>query len=99
MIKTGVYAWVRHPSYFGWMLWAVGTQFALYNPISIVLFFAAAIKFFRDRIPFEEFKLYQFFGEEYETYAFNTPIYIPFVNSYLPYGSVRVKKEKEKKDK
>ena len=99
LITTGVYAWVRHPSYFGWMIWAVGTQFVLYNPISIILFFIAGVLFFRNRIPFEEFKLSQFFGQEYEDYAFKTPIYIPFVNSYLPYGAVRVSKEnKEKKE-
>ena len=38
LVTRGVYSLVRHPSYFGWMIWAVGTQFILCNPINIVLF-------------------------------------------------------------
>ena len=58
LITHGVYSIVRHPSYFGWMLWAVGTQFILYNPFGIVIFFAAAVTFFRNRIPYEEWNLH-----------------------------------------
>ena len=87
LVTHGVYSLVRHPSYFGWMLWAVGTQFVLCNPISIVGFQAAAVFFFRGRIPYEECKLYEFFGREYLEYAQKTRLLMPWVDSPIPYGS------------
>ena len=71
------------------MLWAVGTQFVLCNPISIVGFQAAAIMFFRGRIPYEEYKLSQFFGKKYIEYAVKTRILIPYVDSPIPYGTTK----------
>ena len=29
---------IRHPGYLGWMVWAIGTQVLLLNPLSTVLF-------------------------------------------------------------
>jgi len=62
LITNGVYAWVRHPSYFGWFLWCIGTQVVLINPISYIGFYYAAIKFFKERVPDEEYYLCEFFG-------------------------------------
>jgi protein-S-isoprenylcysteine O-methyltransferase len=42
---------MRHPSYFGWFYYTVGTQIILTNPICAVLFGFAAFKFFAGRIP------------------------------------------------
>jgi protein-S-isoprenylcysteine O-methyltransferase len=70
---------VRHPSYFGWFLWALGTQLLLNNPICFVLWFFAAVTFFKDRVDVEEFYLLKFFREDYIEYAAKTPIGIPFV--------------------
>ena len=36
LVTRGVYSIVRHPSYFGWMIWAVGLQVLLGNPLSII---------------------------------------------------------------
>ena len=55
----------------------------LANPISIVGFIGASIFFFKDRIPYEEELLVDFFGEAYIKYALKTPIWIPFVESYI----------------
>ena len=49
------------------------------NPVGIVLFYAAAYKFFADRIPLEERLLIKFFGKEYEDYKKNVPTRIPFI--------------------
>ena len=68
------------------MFWAVGTQFVLCNPISILGFQAASIYFFRGRIPYEEYTLYEFFGDEYIEYARKTRILIPLADSPIPYG-------------
>jgi len=38
LVTTGVYAYVRHPGYLGWFIWAVGTQVLLQNPVGVLLF-------------------------------------------------------------
>lgn len=50
LITTGVYAWVRHPSYVGFFYWAVGTQMLLSNVVSFVAFVFILGKFFVNRI-------------------------------------------------
>jgi len=83
LVTSGVYQMVRHPSYFGWTLWAVGTQVMLFNPICIVGFSIASNLFFRDRIPHEEELLVDFFGEAYIEYALKTPIWLPGITSAI----------------
>ena len=65
LIRHGIYAYLRHPSYFGWFYWSVGTQLILCNPVCTVLYAMAAWYFFSSRIPYEEYMLHDFFGEEY----------------------------------
>lgn len=38
LVTSGVYSFSRHPGYLGWLLWAVGTQVLLQNPLSTPLF-------------------------------------------------------------
>lgn len=38
LVTTGIYSYMRHPGYAGWVLWAVGTQIMLCNPICTPLF-------------------------------------------------------------
>lgn len=47
LVTHGVYAWERHPGYVGWLLWAVGTQLLLGNPLACVAFYCIATRFFR----------------------------------------------------
>ncbi|XP_011012308.1 PREDICTED: protein-S-isoprenylcysteine O-methyltransferase B-like isoform X1 [Populus euphratica] len=79
LITHGVYRFVRHPSYTGFLIWSVGTQIMLCNPISIIGFAIVVWRFFSQRIPYEEFFLRQFFGSEYVEYASKTPSGVPFV--------------------
>ena len=30
LVKSGVYAWFRHPSYVGWFYWSIATQVCCY---------------------------------------------------------------------
>ena len=69
LVTTGVYSFSRHPSYFGWFTWAVGTQLLLNNYFCFPLWFYAAFTFFQDRIPHEEYYLVKFFGNKYKVYA------------------------------
>jgi protein-S-isoprenylcysteine O-methyltransferase len=82
LVTHGVYALLRHPSYFGWFWWSVGTQVLLGNPVCAVGYALASWRFFADRIPFEEFTLCDFFGAEYVAYARRTFIGIPFVKQF-----------------
>lgn len=66
LITHGVYRFIRHPGYFGFLIWSVGTQIMLCNPISMVAFVIVVWHFFTERIPYEEYFLKQFFGSEYE---------------------------------
>ena len=43
LVTRGVYAYVRHPGYLGWLLWSVGTQVMLLNPVC-TLAFAVAVR-------------------------------------------------------
>jgi protein-S-isoprenylcysteine O-methyltransferase len=80
LVTTGVYGVLRHPSYFGFFWWAVGTQVVLGNPISFVAYAFVMHMFFKDRIRREEGILVRFFGRDYEEYRRRVGIKIPLIN-------------------
>jgi len=82
LVTKGLYKFIRHPSYLGWSMWAIGTQIVLMNPVSLILYIFATVKFFSDRIPYEEMKLYEFFGNDYIHYAKKTRTWMPFVSTW-----------------
>ncbi len=75
----GIYSVLRHPAYFGFFWWSVGTQVLLLNPVCLLAYAAASWHFFYDRIPHEEALLVEFFGEEYRQYRRRTAVGIPLV--------------------
>ena len=79
LVTYGIYGIVRHPGYTGFLIWSVGTQVMLCNPISTVAFAIIVWDFFHARIPYEEFFLKQCFGSQHEAYAQRVPSGIPFV--------------------
>lgn len=81
LVTTGVYAFFRHPSYFGFFWWAIGTQLMLLNPITLCAFSFMLYRFFSKRIAFEERHLVEFFGEEYTQYREKVKIWIPFTDN------------------
>jgi protein-S-isoprenylcysteine O-methyltransferase len=50
LVTSGIYAYSRHPSYFAFFWWAVGTQMLVGNKICLVAFFAFLWHFFYNRI-------------------------------------------------
>lgn len=70
---------MRHPSYFGFFAWAVGTQILLGNPICLIVFLKVLWNFFRERISYEELILLKFFSNEYLSYKNEVPSGIPFI--------------------
>eukprot|EP01065_Artemidia_motanka_P053217 TRINITY_DN9818_c3_g2_i1.p1 TRINITY_DN9818_c3_g2~~TRINITY_DN9818_c3_g2_i1.p1 ORF type:complete len:232 (+),score=71.63 TRINITY_DN9818_c3_g2_i1:127-822(+) len=79
LVTHGVYGFSRHPGYLGWMIWSVGTQVLLVNPVSTPLFAYLSFKFFEQRVPYEEACLLEQYGLDYEEYMRNVPTRIPFV--------------------
>lgn len=79
LVTDGIYRYLRHPSYFGYFWWFVGTQVLLQNWL---LALAGAYKlfcFFRARIEYEEELLVEFFGDEYRAYRLRTRVGIPLI--------------------
>ncbi|RUS30141.1 farnesyl cysteine-carboxyl methyltransferase, mediates the carboxyl methylation step during C-termin [Jimgerdemannia flammicorona] len=79
LVTTGIYSIMRHPSYFGFYWWALGSQVMLLNPICFIGFLRALHRFFTNRIRYEESTLIRFFGAEYEAYKQRTRTFIPFI--------------------
>lgn len=50
LVTWGVYSLCRHPGYFGWAIWSIGTQVMLCNPISVCLYVYASKVFFSERV-------------------------------------------------
>jgi protein-S-isoprenylcysteine O-methyltransferase len=83
LVTSGIYSLVRHPSYFGWFYWSIGTQLLLANPICLVAYTVTSWKFFNSRIVYEEYFLRKFFGKKYVEYQKKVTIGIPFIKGYL----------------
>ncbi|RDD42394.1 Protein-S-isoprenylcysteine O-methyltransferase [Trichoplax sp. H2] len=80
LVTHDVYSLCRHPSYFGWFWWSVGTQVILCNPICCIGYAFASWNFFNGRIQDEEAYLLQFFGQEYLDYMSKVGVGIPFIH-------------------
>ena len=79
LVTTGIYGALRHPSYFGFFWWGLGTQLVLGNSLCLVGYAAVLWKFFSSRIKHEEAHLIRFFGDDYVDYKKKVPTMIPFI--------------------
>lgn len=79
LITQGVYSVLRHPSYFGFFWWGIGTQLMLGNSICFLAYSVVLWRFFDRRIYGEELFLVNFFGKEYTDYRARTPTGIPLI--------------------
>jgi protein-S-isoprenylcysteine O-methyltransferase len=82
LVTSGVYGFVRHPSYVGWFYWSIGTQLLLCNPFCTVAYALASWSFFNDRIQHEEQFLVHFFGEKYLNYQKEVGTGLPFIHGF-----------------
>lgn len=80
LVTSGIYGWLRHPSYFGFFWWGVGTQVVLGNVLCGMAYTVILWSFFRSRIRKEEELLVKFFGDDYERYRKHTRVGIPFIS-------------------
>lgn len=80
LVTRGVYAWVRHPSYLGFILYVMGMQILFGNLVIYVMSMAILFRFFSVRIRLEESVLINnLYGEAYEKYAERVSALVPFI--------------------
>ncbi|KFX87364.1 hypothetical protein O988_09424 [Pseudogymnoascus sp. VKM F-3808] len=79
LVTGGIYSVSRHPSYFGFFWWGLGTQLVLGNVVCFVGYAGVLWVFFKRRIAGEEEYLVRFFGREYIDYRARTGVWIPFI--------------------
>ncbi|RMJ23648.1 carboxyl methyltransferase [Aspergillus sp. HF37] len=79
LVRHGVYGVLRHPSYFGFFWWGLGTQLMLGNVVCLAGYAVVLWRFFYKRVHREEEFLVAFFGDEYVDYRKHTWVGIPFI--------------------
>ncbi|KAI0476817.1 putative isoprenylcysteine carboxyl methyltransferase [Xylaria cf. heliscus] len=79
LVTTGVYSFLRHPAYFGFFYWGVGTQLVMGNPICFIAYVMVLWRFFASRIRSEERDLVRFFEDDYVDYKKRVGTGIPFI--------------------
>lgn len=72
LIKTGMYALDRHPSYVGYLTAVIGLIILLKNPISLLVYPRLMIRYYRYRIYDEECSLLMIFKDDYRRYMMTT---------------------------
>lgn len=63
LVTGGVYRYLRHPSYFGFFWWGLGTQVVLGNAVCLVGYAVVLWRFFRRRIESESLSVPYAIGE------------------------------------
>lgn len=79
LVTTGIYSVIRHPAYFAFFWWGLGTQLVLGNPVCFVAYAAVLWRFFSIRIREEEIWLVNKYKEDYPEYRRRVPTRIPFI--------------------
>lgn len=83
IVEEGPYRWERHPSYLGAMLWGIGAELALCNPMMLLVvafvLWAALLHITME----EEKELIEEFEGAYHCYSTLTASWIPFFNRIL----------------
>lgn len=77
--QSGLYKFVRHPSYTGCLLSFFGFGLSLNNWIGFFLLFLPILYSFINRINIEEKVLAEQFGADYQSYSTKTKRLVPFI--------------------
>ena len=77
VLKTGLYRWMRHPSYTGLLLCILAVGLHTRNWISLLVIFVPPAVALLYRIHVEEIALREHFGQEYIDYSRQTSRLIP----------------------
>ena len=79
LVRTGLYKYIRHPSYSGSLLSFAGFCLSLNNWLSLLIIMIPVIATFINRINIEEKLLFGQFGSEYEEYRRKTKRLVPLI--------------------
>jgi protein-S-isoprenylcysteine O-methyltransferase len=79
LVRTGIYAFERHPGYLGYFVFSISSQLMVKNYFSAVAFTFVLWRFFLRRIIDEEITLLVFFKEDYLEYKREVGTYIPMI--------------------
>ncbi|PON91236.1 Protein-S-isoprenylcysteine O-methyltransferase [Trema orientale] len=79
LVTHGIYKYMRHPGYSGYLMWSVGIQIMLCSPLSTIRTAIVVWRFFYERILLEENSLRKLFGAQFDEYARRVPSGVPFV--------------------
>jgi len=83
IVQEGVFRWERHPAYLGAMMWGVGVEVALCNPVMLcIVSFVLWASLLYVTLE-EEQDLYDEFRGDYSQYASATTSWIPMFDSFL----------------
>jgi len=78
VIKTDVFAMIRHPMYFGSILIYLGFVILSFSVIALIVFFIIVI-FYCYLCRYEEQILIEKLGDQYRNYMKKVPMLIPFI--------------------
>jgi protein-S-isoprenylcysteine O-methyltransferase Ste14 len=76
LITTGIYSYVRHPQYLGFLLITLGMNIQWVTIPTLLLWPALVVLYYR-LAEKEDKEMEEKFGEEYRTYSLSTPMFIP----------------------
>lgn len=79
LIDSGLYRWVRHPSYTGTFVTVLGYGLALTNWLSMAFMLSIAGLVYAWRVRLEEQALLAALGDDYRAYMRRTKRFIPFL--------------------
>lgn len=79
LVKTGIYAYERHPGYFGYFVFSISSQLMVSNFFSAIAYTVVLWRFFLRRIIDEEITLLVFFQEDYLEYKREVGTFIPMI--------------------
>lgn len=80
LVTSGIYAWCRHPSYTGFLLYVVGMQIIVGNVFIFALCLVVLFRFFTRRIEIEEhFLVNCFYGDRYLQYKARVRALVPYI--------------------
>jgi len=86
VVRSGIYAWLRHPRYVDYMLTFFGLAL-LTGAVGIFLLAMVTVLLYYIVAPLEERELREHYGAEYEAYARAVPRFVPRLRRKIQFDS------------
>ncbi len=78
LVDTGIYAIIRHPQYFSFILWSIGAMLLFQNVMVILLGIPVILLTYEDMVRADKFLINKF-GSSYQDYMKKVPRANPFI--------------------